>query len=135
VRLGTNDRIGTHPDALVALGKELGLEVSTGQNGSLNELKTRLDAGEFVMLFISVDVPHCVVLTGYNGNHAFFNDPYFGEDMSTRVSKFISERQAYPHFRWRVWQSDFEKYLPGYDFSSYESTRQWLSFKLPSHIV
>lgn len=135
LKLGTNVRNGTHPNALVALGCECGLEVSTGYNGSLSELKTRLDAGEFVLLFISVDVPHCVALTGYNGNHVFFNDPFFGENLSKQASKFVSDRQNYPQYRWRVWQSDFDGHLPGYDFSSYESTRMWLSFKLPSHII
>lgn len=128
-QLGTNDVVGTHPDALVALGKEYGLCVSSGENGDLDTLQAVVDAGGVVMLMISVDVPHIVVFLGHNGNHVRFNDPYFGEDMSRQIKNFVSEKQKYPHFRWRIKQADFWKYLPAqHDFTDQESTRGYIVF-------
>lgn len=127
--LKTNNKIGTHPKDLVAVAIARGYEVLSGQNGTLAELDKLVNDGYVVTMAISVDVPHYVVYAGNNGNHIFFNDPWYGEKTARSVAKFTSENQKYPFHRWWVRSAEFKKYHPEYNFDDLESNGQWYAFK------
>ena len=48
----------------------------------------------------------------------------FGK-MSKDKKKFVSDKQVFPHYRWRIVSSEFKKYAPDYDFSVLESKRAY----------
>lgn len=127
--LKTNDRIGTHPDAIVLAAESRGFQVKRGELGDYQTLQELLSDGYAVMLMISVDVPHWVVVEEINPTHIFFKDPYFGDRLARDRKKFASDKQTYPNYRWRIIASEFKKYLPDYDFTELQSTRGWLAIK------
>jgi ABC-type bacteriocin/lantibiotic exporter with double-glycine peptidase domain len=127
--MGTNDRIGTHPDAIVRAAESRGFEVKRGEDGDFDLLDSLVAQGYAVLLMISVDVPHVVVFERSNASHVYIKDPYFGENTIKYKRKFASEKQNYPNYRWRVKSSEFKKYLPEYDFSTLESNRGWIAIK------
>lgn len=129
IEMGTNDRIGTHPDEIVKAAEKRGFEVRRGENGTFEELDTLVNEGYVVLLMISVDVPHVVVFERSNANHVYIKDPYFGENMIRYKRKFGSEKNTYPNYRWSVKAAEFRKYLPEYDFSCLESNRGWIAIK------
>jgi hypothetical protein len=129
LEMGTNDRIGTHPLAILDAAKKRGFSTMIGQNASFEDISTMMADGWAVMLMISVDVPHVVVVQEINATHIFFKDPYFGDRLARDKKKFISEKQTYPNYRWKVLDSETKKYLPDYDFTSIESVRGWIAIK------
>ncbi len=128
-RLGTSEAIGTHPDKIISVAKDYGFSVLHGQDGDLDTLDGLILDGYVVMLAISVDVPHFVVYLGSNGSHSFFHDPFFGAKLARDKAKWISDKQKYPFYRWRVVPAEF---FPEYDFSSqegYASSRFYIAVK------
>ena len=129
-KLSTNTDIGTHWDSIVKLAKdEYNLEVILKQDSSIQELEELTKDGYKIMLAISVDVPHWVVYSHNNGNHIYFHDPYFGDNTVREIKNFISDKQNYPFYRWKIKSSEFKKYFPEYDFSSIESNKLIIAFK------
>ena len=129
IEMGTNDRVGTHPQSIIKSANDRGLQAIYGENGDYDILNSLLLEGYVVILMISVDVPHYVVVDKINDTHIFFKDPYFGSRMVRDKKKFISDKQIYPNYRWKVLDKEFKKYLPEYDFSSIESVRGWIAIK------
>lgn len=127
--LKTNDRIGTHPEEMVAAAHRRGMEVIYEQEGTLERLDDLIEKGYVIALMISVDVPHVVIYLGSNGSHVFFHDPYFGERLARERRKFISDKNKYPFCRWWIDAAEIKKYLPDYDFTEVESRRAYLAFK------
>jgi predicted double-glycine peptidase len=127
--MGTNDRIGTHPDAIIAAAEKRGFLAKKGEGASFEDIQAMMSDGWIVMLMISVDVPHVVVVQEINPTHIFFKDPYFGDRLARDKKKFISEKQTYPNYRWKVLDKETKKYLPDYDFTSIESVRGWIAIK------
>lgn len=127
--LMTNDRIGTHWENIISVAKKYGFHAQWTENGTIHEIESLKRCGFGIMLAISVDVPHWVVYAGNNGNHVFFNDPFFGENLARTIQKFESDNQIYPFYRWRVKASEFTKYLPDYDFSEVESNKLYVAIK------
>ena len=111
IEMGTNDRVGTHPQSIIKSANDRGLQAIYGENGDYDILNSLLLEGYVVILMISVDVPH------------------FGSRMVRDKKKFISDKQIYPNYRWKVLDKEFKKYLPEYDFSSIESVRGWIAIK------
>lgn len=126
--LGTNDRIGTHPDAIVKYFEEHGYTATKGDNGTYELLQKLMDEGYVIMLLVSVDVPHVTVIEKMNDGHIFFYDPFYGK-MAKDKKKFASEKQIFPHYRWKVVASEFKKYLPDYDFSVLECMKGYIAVK------
>jgi ABC-type bacteriocin/lantibiotic exporter with double-glycine peptidase domain len=127
--LETNDQIGTHPEKLAEVAIKRGYNVLIGNKAKLHDLDHLRDKGCAIVLLVSVDVPHLVVYLGNNNNHAFFHDPFFGENVAHRV-KYIEkgDNVQYPLFRWRIVSKEFEKYWP-YSFESYESQQGYIAFQ------
>ena len=127
--MGTNDKIGTHPHSVVQAAWNRGYQAISAENGDFQTLQDLKDEGYAVMLMVSVDVPHFTVLDEINPTHIFFKDPYFGPRIAKERKKFISDKQTYPHYRWKVLSEEFKKYLPEYDFSSVQSICGWIAIK------
>lgn len=127
--LKTNDKIGTHPDKVLEVAAKYGFYAQLSSNGTIEQIEHMRNQGFGIMLAISVDVPHFVVYKGNNGNHVFFADPFFGDDLARTIQKFESDKQIYPHYRWRVKSSEFKKYLPDYNFDELESNKMFIAIK------
>jgi len=130
--LETNDRIGTKPCHIIKVAKDLGYEVIEGEKGTIELLDEFRDKGYIVMMMVSVDVPHWVIYNGNNNNHAFFFDPYFGENQAHQLKHVRSDKRRFPFFRWRLKNSEFTpllKTFSEYDFSALESEQYYLAFK------
>lgn len=126
--LKTGPVCGTHPHTIKEVAPLYDLDILEGENGNLEDLDKLIEDGWVVTMLISVDVPHYVIYLGNNGNHASFNDPWYGENVGHLVKKFISPNQRYPFYRWKIHAKEFDKYYPA-DFSSYQSTKGWIAFK------
>lgn len=126
--LKTNDRIGTHPNEVIEYFRNRGYEVTHGENGTYEQLTQLIEDGYCIMLKVSVDVPHFTVVEKINDCHIFFYDPYFGKISKDR-KKFFSEKQIFPHYRWKIVASEFKKYAPGYDFTELESMKGYIAVK------
>lgn len=128
-QLETASNAGTHPDMILKVLGNRGYETLTGQDGDLDELNGMIAQGYVVGLAISVDVPHFVIYLGHNNNHAFFHDPWYGERTARELKNFLSPKQRYPFYRWRVVSEEFKKYFPEFNFDDKESNRQWFAFR------
>lgn len=126
--LKTNDRIGTHPDAIVEYFQNLNYDVTSGDNATYEMLQKLMEYGYKIILLVSVDVPHVTVVKKINDCHISFFDPFYGR-ISKEKRKFSSEKQIWPHYRWRIVASEFKKYAPDYDFTVLESKNGYIAIK------
>lgn len=117
----TTDDKGTHPDDIISYFKSKGYSASYKQNGTIDDLERFTQDGKYIIMIISVDVPHCIVYRGHNNNHFFFDDPWYGEKQSRVIKKFEKGGQKYPLMRWEVETDSLKKYYPTFDFSKVES--------------
>ena len=125
--LNTNDKIGTHPDKIQEVAEKYGLKVLKGENGDLNDLDKLIEQNYVIALLISVDVPHFVIYLENNGNHIFFNDPFFGEGTAVILKKFLSPNSKGYTCRWKIHPEDFKAYDDIVE-SYPKSTRGWFAF-------
>ena len=126
--LGTNDTSGTDPVRIVEFLKEQGYQVVSRHGSNVDEVESYFRDGWFVMLAISIDVPHFTVYGGHNGNHVKFHDPFFG-GLHVLLRKLKSRNTTFPHLRWRVVVEEFKEPFPQYDFSGKESDRFFIAAK------
>lgn len=120
-RCNTTPDKGTHPLDIINFFNENGYTAKYYENGNINQLEYHKSKGEYVIMIVSVDVPHCVVYKGNNNNHFFFDDPWYGENQSRVIRKFDKGGSKYPIMRWEVETGSLKKYYPQIDFSKIES--------------
>jgi len=117
----TTSDSGTTPKAIMNFLNSKGHATLFLENSSIEEIEKQKELGNEIILLISVDVPHCVVYNSNDGNHIFYDDPYFGENQSVRIKKFISENSNYPFPRWKTDIKSLDKYYPNmFNKSLYE---------------
>lgn len=126
--LGTNDRIGTHPDRIEEYFRLGNFDVLRGVDGSCDKIEKLISEGYCVMLMVSVDVPHITVVNKINPTHIFLYDPFYGRISKDR-RKFESDKHVFPHYRWRIVAKEFEKYAIGYDFSALECNKAYIAVR------
>lgn len=111
----TTETAGTHPTEIIRVMENMGYDALLVSDSSLEELRTFVSKGYSCILLAQVDVPHCVVYLRDDNNYLWYNDPYYGESKSIRVSKFCSENQKYPFMRWLVEVESLAKYYSEFD--------------------
>jgi predicted double-glycine peptidase len=126
--LKTLSNKGTHPNQIKQYFLDKGYDVVEENNSSIERVRHFYEKDYVVMLAVSVDVPHFTIYNGDNGNHIFLFDPYFGE-ISKLLSKFLSPKNIYPFYRWRVIAEEFKKYYPEANFDDEESYNYFLAVR------
>lgn len=101
-KLKPSPKYGTNKDDLVDFIKSMGFEAECVEDSNLDEVRVSKEQGYGVILLVSVDVPHCIIYLGDNGNHLKYHDPFFGENRSIIIKKFTSKNAVYPFIRWRT---------------------------------
>lgn len=117
----TEDDKGTYPEDIIAFFESKGYKGEYRFNGTIHALQDEVEKGNYVMILISVDVPHFVVYRKHNNNHFFFDDPWYGENQSRSIKKFEKGGQRYPLMRWEVETESLRKYHPSIDSSKIDS--------------
>ena len=100
--LKPSPKYGTNKDDLIEFIKHKGFEAESVENSSIDAVRKAKLEGYEIILLVSVDVPHCIVYLEDNGNHLKYHDPYFGDNKSVLVKKFVSKNTDYPSIRWRT---------------------------------
>lgn len=126
--LKATSNIGTNPKTIIDYFRNKEYDVIEENNSSLDKVRCYYNDGYVIMMAVSVDVPHFTIYNGDNGNHIFFFDPFFGK-MSKLITKFISDKNIYPFYRWRVASDEFKKYLPEANFDDEESCNYFIAVK------
>ena len=117
---------GTHYDDIIRIGKEYGLDVMDGIDGTIDHIDQLTKDGWVVALGISLDVPHFVVYLDNNGNHIFMDDPFRGQRSSFQIKKFLRNHWDIHHFKYRMLKYDF----PDLVFDpAMDRHRYWMAFK------
>lgn len=119
----------TTPEAVYQYMLSKGFDVVQGEVGSIEEIDRYKQEGWEVGLMISVDVPHFTLYSGQNGNHIFFDDPFYGEHIARLISKFTSDKTSYPVYRWRVYPEETKKYFPQAEIDDQRSYHGFIAFK------
>jgi ABC-type bacteriocin/lantibiotic exporter with double-glycine peptidase domain len=126
--LDTDNVSGTRLDnLLLSAAQDFNLKTIHGVDSNIERVDGLHEKGWAVLLMVSVDVPHLVIYNGYNGNHIELLDPFFGQKYLLK-SKFDSNRQHHPHYRWRAIKDEF-KDLIGYDFEDLNHNKAFVAFK------
>lgn len=117
---------GTHYNDMIRSGKEYGLEVMHGENGTIEHIDQLTKDGWVVVLGISLDVPHFVIYLDNNNNHIFFNDPFRGERSNFLLKKFLRNHWDINDKKYVMLKHDFPDLVFDPKMNRY---RYWIAFK------
>jgi ABC-type bacteriocin/lantibiotic exporter with double-glycine peptidase domain len=125
--LQTTPNKGTDKENIINYFKNLNLNVIYENNSNIERVINLFNDGFIIILLVSVDVPHIVVLNNIDNHQLKIFDPYFGK-ITLMNRKFNSNLQKYPLLRWRIIESEF-KHLPEFDFIGYNENKSFIAIK------
>lgn len=135
--LGTNNKIGTTPTAIFNYFNNDMFSVFMKTNSTYEDIRTLLIDGWEIILPISIELPHYVVVENISHSHISMWDPLSGGFVSELNRKFNNPKRQVPHARWRVKQIEFDwaknkaqySFLNGFDFTTVQSNRMIIAIK------
>jgi ABC-type bacteriocin/lantibiotic exporter with double-glycine peptidase domain len=125
--LKTKPNSGTDKENIINYFKKFNLDVIYENNSNIEIIKELFKQNYVIILLVSLDVPHIVVLNDINNHQMKLYDPYFGK-LTIMNRKFNCNLQKYPLLRWRIIEDEF-KHLTEYNFSGYNENRSFIAIK------
>ena len=123
--MGTTHVSGTHYNLMVEAASKFGLQVKSGDKGTLKELDKLVDDGWVVIVCFTIEGPHYSVYMGQNGKHMFLYDPAVDKKVSHPLKKFL---RGY----WKVDISQLKMLISEYGLKmdeTYKSDRWGIAYK------
>ena len=117
---------GTHYDDMVRIGKDYGLDVIDGVDGTIDHIDQLTKDGWVVVLGISLDVPHFVIYLDNNGNHLFMDDPFRGQRSNFQINKFLRNHWDINDKKYASLKHDFPDLVFDPNMNRH---KYWIAFK------